>query len=102
MPKRIRGVQSAAGADDVEDRGRATSENGCAICMIAVETAGVAIFLATGANSNWLPRLISKENGTTNFTEALNHNQYRTSARFFRNATVNSPAANANSVDCQR
>jgi hypothetical protein len=49
--------------------------NGWLICAIVNETAGVANFAAAGDHSRWLPRLISKVNGTKNLRDALNHNQ---------------------------
>ena len=60
------------GAVDVNDR---VSGNGWVTCTIVNETACVAIVFAAGAHSRWLPRLISNENGTKNFNDALSHNQ---------------------------
>ena len=55
------------------------SGNGWLICTIVNDTEGgaicVAIPLAAGAHSRWLPRLISSENGTKNLSDAPNHNQ---------------------------
>jgi hypothetical protein len=45
--------------------------------------------------------LTNSEKGMRNFTEAASQTQYRTAARFFLNASANSPAAAAKSVDCQ-
>ena len=45
---------------------------------------------------------MTSENGTRNFTDALNQSAYRTRARLRRNASVSRPTTIANSVDCQR
>jgi hypothetical protein len=42
--------------------------------MAVNETACVAIVFAASAHPRWLPRLLSKENGTKNFNDAVNHN----------------------------
>src|SRR5215510_13058761 len=66
------------------------------------DTAGGVAFFAAGASSQRLPRLISRLNGNRNLSDAQSHSPKRTCARFLRKATVNSPAAAANTVDCQR
>src|SRR5579862_691335 len=50
------------------------SGNGWVIRTIMNEAACVAILFG-GAHPRWLPRLISKENGTKNFKDATSHKQ---------------------------
>src|SRR6185437_13366723 len=60
---------------------------------------------ATGAplrQLNRLPSATRKENGRRNLTDAANHSQYRTAARFFLNATVMRQITPTKIVDCQR
>jgi len=76
--------------------------------MGAVSGATANSIAATGSlpvdafHSKWVPRLTKRANGMKNFTEALSHSQYRTAARFLRNAKANNATATAKSVDCQR
>jgi hypothetical protein len=53
-------------------------------------------------HENRLPALTSTEKGTRNFAEAASQTQYLTEARFFPMAKVNSHAAAAQRVDCNR
>jgi hypothetical protein len=50
----------------------------------------------------WLPKAISSENGTRNFTDAANHNVCRVRAWFWRSASVTRVTTHAKMVDCQR
>src|SRR5690242_18253294 len=51
---------------------------------------------------NRLPSATRKENGRRNLTDAANHSQYRTAARFFLNASVRRQITPTKIVDCQR
>src|ERR1035441_3789935 len=100
-PNRMAGNGLRAGAAAAGKGAGAGIAKGWLISSIAKESCDGAM---TGAvrHPSWEPALTRREKGIRNFTDAASQIQYRTDARFFRNASVNSPATAANRVDCQR
>ena len=71
--------------------------------LVLVETITSCCASLTGVrNPTCDPIAISAAKGTRNLTDAASHSACRTAAAFLRNASVISPIAAANRVDCQR
>src|ERR1017187_5225247 len=98
-PNRMAGNGFWAGNETADKGAWAGIVKGWLISSIAKESCEGAVAGAV-RHPSWAPATTRSEKGTRNFTDAASQIQYRTEARFFRSASVNSHATAANRVDC--